>query len=106
MSALDHLKEVAQYCQRQPDYILINNEKIAPKILKHYASQNEWPVTDDLNQAQKENKSTINWPKLKIKRRQLLSTILVNHDPSHSHSLLRHDKNKLAKSLINILKKS
>lgn len=106
MTAIDHLSEVSKYCQRQPDYILINSEKIAPKILKHYASQNEWPVVDDLNQAKKNSQSTINWPELNIKRRQLLSTILVSRDPSHSHSLLRHDKNKLAKSLINILKNS
>lgn len=106
MTAIDHLAEVSKYCQRQPDYILINSEKIAPKVLKHYASQNEWPVVDDLILAKKEKNSAINWSQLNIKRRQLLSTILVSHDPSHSHSLLRHDKNKLAKSLINILKNS
>jgi hypothetical protein len=85
---------------------LKNSEKNSPKILKHYAIQNEWPVVDDLKQAKKISQSTMNWSELTIKRRQLLSTILVSRDPSHSHSLLRHDKNKLAKSLINILKNS
>jgi uncharacterized cofD-like protein len=103
MTALDHLSEVTKYCQRQPDYILINKEKVAPKILKHYASQNEWPVVDDLNQAKKKKTSAIDWTKLSIKRHHLLSTILVKNEPSHSHSLLRHDRNKLAKALLKIL---
>jgi uncharacterized cofD-like protein len=103
MSALDHLQEVTRYCQRQPDYILLNKEKIAPKILKHYASQNEWPVLDDLKKNQKQL-TKIDWSKLKIKRHDLLSTILVNHDQSHSHSLLRHDKDKLAQAIVKIIK--
>jgi uncharacterized cofD-like protein len=104
MSAADHLREVTTYCQRQPDYILLNKEKIAPKILKHYASQNEWPVVDDLKQAKKTKQLTeIDWSKLTIKRYDLLSTILVNQNQSHSHSLLRHDKDKLAKAVIQIL---
>jgi len=103
MTALDHLLEVSKYCQRQPDYILVNSEKIAPKILKHYASQNEWPVLDNLNLAKKEKTKKIDWSQLHIKRHQLLSTILVSHDPGHSHSLLRHDKNKLAKAILKIL---
>jgi len=103
MTALDHFSEVSQYCQRQPDYILINNEQIPLQILKHYASQNEWPVVDDLQQDDKETATTIDWSKLNIKRHQLLSTILVNHDSHHSHSLLRHDKNKLATALLQIL---
>lgn len=106
MTAFDHLSEVSQYCQRQPDYILINSEKIAPKILKHYASQNELPVLDDLRSAKKEKNKTIDWLKLQIKHHQLLSTILISHDPGHSHSLLRHDKNKLAKAILKILNKN
>ncbi|HQL10909.1 MAG TPA: uridine diphosphate-N-acetylglucosamine-binding protein YvcK [Candidatus Woesebacteria bacterium] len=106
MTAFDHLSEVNKYCQRQPDYVLINSEKISPKILEHYASQNEWPVIDDLNQAKKNQQSVIDWSKLNVKRHHLLSTVLVSHEPGHSHSLLRHDKNKLAQSLIKILKNS
>lgn len=103
MSALDHLLEVKKYCCRQPDYILLNKEKIAPHILAHYASQNEWPVADNLEQAKKQQINKINWSKLIIKRQQLLSTVLVKQDPSHSHSLLRHDKNKLAKAILKII---
>jgi hypothetical protein len=73
-------------------------------VIKHYASQNEWPVLDDLNQAKKQKKlSKIDWSKLKIRRRSLLSTVLVSHDQSHSHSLLRHDKDKVAKAILEIL---
>lgn len=104
MSALDHLREVTKYCQRQPDYILINRETISPKVIEHYASQSEWPVLNDLNQAKKQGKfSEIDWSKLNIRERNLLSTILVSHDQSHSHSLLRHDKDKVAKAILEIL---
>ncbi len=102
MTALDHLLEVKKYCKRLPDYILLNNEEIKPKVLKHYASQNEWPVLDDLNQAKKQEARTIDWSKLTIKRQPLLSTVLVKQDLSHSHSLLRHDKNKLANAILKI----
>ncbi len=104
MSALDHLQEVVKYCQRQPDVVLLNKEKIIPTVLKHYAGQNEWPVLDNLSQAKRQKQPTkIDWSKLKIKRRDLLSTVLVSQNRSHSHSLLRHDKDKLAKAIIQIL---
>jgi len=90
MSARDHLEEVLRYCQRQPDLVLLNNEKISQKILKHYASQNEWPVLDDLT-----GKT--------VMRRPLLATVLKQIDPAHAHSLLRHDKDKLAQAILEIL---
>jgi hypothetical protein len=66
------------------DYILLNNEKIQQKILEHYASQNEWPVLDDLKPNKKQKAANIDWSKLIIKRHQLLSTVLVKHDLSHT----------------------
>lgn len=96
MSAQDHLQEVWRYCRRQPDFVLLNNEKISPSVLKRYASQNEWPVTDDLK-----GELTDNAPQ--VLRRPLLATVQRTVDHSHAHSLLRHDKDKLAQAILEIL---
>lgn len=52
-TAVDHIKEVARYLGRQPNYVIINNV-IPPKpVLKHYRLINSHPVAegnfDDLN---------------------------------------------------------
>lgn len=96
MTAQDHLSEVEHYCRRQPDYVLLNNEKISTEVLQRYADQNEWPVKDDLQ----EKSSKI---KTQILRRPLLATVEKKIDRAHAHSLLRHDKNKLAQAILEIL---
>jgi len=92
MTAQEHLDEVIKYCQRQPDFVLLNQEPINPKILKRYQQQNEWPVQDDLP---KDDRG-------QILRRPLLSTVIAQEN-KHSHSLLRHDKDKLAQAILEIL---
>lgn len=95
MSAQEHLNEIEKYCQRTVDTVIINNQKIPQEILDKYQASNEFPVLNDL----KENK------KLKIIRTKLVSTQTVqkNKNDKTPRSLLRHDKEKLAKLLQTIL---
>lgn len=99
MTATDHLQAVIKYCQRSPDFVLINSEKIAKKTLQHYQSQNEWPVLDDLNKTNKDPR----WPASHIIREQLLANVLAQANSHHAHSLLRHDQAKLAQAILAML---
>lgn len=99
MTALDHLEEVYNYCHRAPDYVLVNHEKIGESILKNYQKQNEWQVKDDLQTKNMPSK----FKNCKIVRRKLLSTVKTNVDAAHQHSLLRHDQDKLAQAILEII---
>ena len=96
MTAKEHLEEIEKYCHRKVDIVIINKKKIPNEILKKYQASNEFPVKDDL-----ENNDS----KLKIIRENLISTQTVkeNKNDKTPRSLLRHDKEKLAKLLQTIL---
>lgn len=93
MTARDHLHEVEKYCQRQVDYVLINNSPIPAEILQTYALANDAPVVDDLPEKN---------DRRKYFKTDLLSTTLVKPSPNDPlpRSLIRHHKQKLAKKLL------
>ena len=95
MTASDHLREVEKYCQRKPDYVLINNSPLPEKILKLYQAAGDLPIVDDLPI---ENSS-------RFIRQDLLSTTLVQKDQNdaQNRSLIRHHKQKLANSLLQLI---
>lgn len=95
MSAQDHLEEVSKYCQRNPDFVLINNSPIPEKILDIYQKANDFPLVDDLTD--KSNTQVI--------RKDLISAAMIQTDKNDTlpRSLIRHHKNKLAQSLIDLL---
>ena len=92
MTAQEHLDEVHKYCQRQTDFVLLNNAPIPPAILELYQKANDFPVLDNLKQE-------IDGPK--FIRQDLLSNIMVQADKNDAlqRSLIRHHKQKLAASL-------
>ncbi len=89
LSATDHVATIEQYFGKYPDFIIVNSEKIPPKILRAYEKEKEYPVVDDLPQ---ENY---------IKRAALVSKVTVKqqNNDSISRSLLRHDPEKLKEIL-------
>ncbi len=96
MSAQDHLREVQKYCQRQADFVLVNNAPIPTEILSIYRQANDFPIIDDL--ATKQGSAVI------IRKDLLSSTIAkIDKNDSLTRSLIRHHKQKLAESLLEII---
>jgi uncharacterized cofD-like protein len=95
MTAQDHLLEVEKYCQRKPDFVLMNNSPIPEKILRLYQEANDFPLVDDLK----------NENNLKIVRADLVSTAIVQTEKNDAlqRSLIRHHKQKLARNLLNLI---
>jgi len=102
MTTKDHLSEVEKYCARQPDIVIVNNGKIPNNLLKTYQQYNELPVIDDL---ETEETATDKKQKTKVIRQDLVSTQDIKKDKNDRtpRSLLRHDKEKLAKLLYSVL---
>ena len=92
--ASDHLREVEKYLVRRVDYVVLNNKKIPPRILKMYQEFEEKEVEDDLPRD------------ANIIRRSLISEVqyISPKYDSIKRSILRHDSKKLAKVLVEIIK--
>lgn len=98
LTAQGYLNEVIKYTGRIPNYVIVNNTKFSPKVRDLYKEKNSYPVVDNLD------------PTLKIKviRENVASEKLIkqeDHDPV-KRSLVRHDSNKLARVLVNIMMNS
>lgn len=95
MSAKDHLEKIKQYCQRSPDFVLMNNSAIPEKILQLYQEANDFPIVDDLKT--EEN--------MQIVRDDLISTAIVQAENNDllQRSLIRHHKQKLAENLLKLI---
>ncbi len=95
MSAQDHVDEVKAYCGVIPDVVIMNNGEISNSQLKTYAQQKEYPVKDDLSQDKK----------YQLIRQELVDTTKFKQDPNDKlrRSVLRHDRQKLANLLKDLL---
>lgn len=89
-TASDHVQEIEKYAGKRMDFIIINNQPIPASILQAYQKQKEYPVIDDLADD----------PRL-IRRRLLAKTTYQKPKSDRlKRSLLRHDPQKLAKTII------
>jgi uncharacterized cofD-like protein len=92
--ASDHVKEIAKYLGREPDYVLVNKEKLPEEILEKYRLQNDYPVENDI-----EGKPGV-----------IMADLLANEEivtPKGDvlvRSLIRHDSDAVAKIVGEILK--
>lgn len=95
MTARDHLAEVEKYCQRQVDVVLLNSQTIDHQTLAYYQAVADVPVLDDLDQDSHRQ----------IIRTPLLSTAQIKSNPNDPtpRSLIRHHKDKLAKTLLKLI---
>lgn len=96
MTAREHLLEVEKYCQRKPDFVLVNNGAIPQEVLAIYKKANDFPLVDDLQDVDGTTK---------IIRQDLLSTRIIKAEKNDAlaRSLIRHHKEKLAQSLVDLL---
>jgi uncharacterized cofD-like protein len=94
--ASDHLVDLAKYLGRNPDFVLVNNTEILPEILKSYEKYNEIRVENDLKEYEKG--VTIIEDDLIDNEKQEVDTSDILY-----RSILRHDSEKVAKSIEKII---
>lgn len=94
--ASDHIKDLTKYLGREPDFVMINNGKIADDILSSYIKYNETKVENDLGSKN-----------YKIIETDLVDATKVEKNSSDIlyRSILRHDSEKVAKALVEIFDK-
>lgn len=92
----DHVDEIIKYTNRIPDHVFINNTPLPSEILSLYAKDNESPVEDDITKTSE----------YKVVRGDFISSKTAKKSSSDKlkRSLIRHDPDKLAKAIINLLK--
>ena len=91
--ASDHVKEIEKYAGESVNHVIINKQPIPENIIKVYQGFNEFPVKDDLSKS----KSVIRIPLL------AKTTYTKPKSDQLKRSLLRHDPEKLAKAIINLV---
>ena len=95
LSAMEHAAILSEYIGRLPDVILQNNAPYPEDLLKLYESEREFPVRDDLTEEDK----------VRVIRADFISDVPVEQAKGDvlRRSLLRHDSDKLAKAIMNLL---
>lgn len=88
--ATDHIEDLVKYLGIEPDYILINNGKIASEVLSSYERYNEVKVVNDLN---KNGYQIIEKDLVDVKKVEKNSSDILYR------SILRHDSEKVADEL-------
>jgi len=91
----DHLADLKKYLGREADYIIINNGPIPEEISKWYLEHNEKPVYDDIDGQ---------FSGVKI-RKDIIDRNEIKKSSADKlfRSVLRHDSDKLAKTISEIL---
>lgn len=94
MKAYDHVMDIERYLGKKLDWIVMNVEPISEEVKSYYAEHQEFPVKDNL-------------PKnSQIIRKALLAEEVYKKPEGDElkRSLLRHDPQKLAQTILEILK--
>lgn len=93
-SAADCVSEVNKYLGKKVDIVLMNSAALPDDILKKYQAENDFPIKDDLD------------GNYTVVREDFLATNEIKTAKSDllKRSLIRHDSNKLASAVIDILK--
>ncbi len=94
-TANDHVKTLMSYIKIKPDVVIVNNTKFIPEIVEKYEEMNEFPIKDDL----------IEKDYADVVREDIVSEQIVEKSSSDKlvRSLIRHDSEKLAKVLSEII---
>ncbi len=92
----DHVEEFKKYVGKYPDYVLVNDKALPKSILKKYELENGGPVRDDLLRK--------NTP-YKVVRADLLGEEVIKKSSGDvlKRSLIRHDSQKLARVVYNLV---
>ena len=89
------VSEINKYLGKEPDIVLINSAKKIPgSILRKYEAEKAELVRDDLKKT-----------KIRVVRKQLISSKVYKKSKSDKlvRSLIRHDSEKLAKAIVDLL---
>jgi len=94
--ASDHVADLVKYLGREPEVVLINNGEISSDILSTYEHYNEVKVVNDLNKNG-----------YQIIEKDLVDITKVEKNSSDIlyRSILRHDSEKVAETLVSIFDK-
>lgn len=94
-TARDHLNTLEHYIGRIIDTVLVNTGSIPKRALEVYKKSHEVPVRDDL----------VHTKPFRVAHADLISDTMVTKSKSDAlvRSLIRHDSEKLAKALIQLL---
>ncbi|OGG01796.1 hypothetical protein A2Z33_00775 [Candidatus Gottesmanbacteria bacterium RBG_16_52_11] len=93
--ASDHLNVLWSYIGRTIDTVIVNTGPMAAEIVRHYKTEHEEVVRDDLNGVSSYH----------VVREDVISPQIVSRSKSDTlvRSLIRHDSDKLAELLMKIL---
>lgn len=94
-SAQDHVAVVETYMGAPLDYVVVNNADIPPKALGVYAKYHERPVVNNLKTNGKTKIITADMVSRRFTVKSKSDTLI--------RSLIRHDSDKLARVMMNIL---
>jgi len=95
-TAKDHVKDLKQYIgENQVDAVLVNKKTPKKEALAWYKDFDEHPVEDDLG----------NENAFQVVRKNLINDVILEVVPSDSlkRSIIRHDSEKLAETIMEIL---
>lgn len=94
--ASDHIRVLEEYLGKGVlDFVLVNKTTPKKKVLSWYEQYDECPVEDDLNGKEK----------FKVIRKDLIKDIVITKSASDElrRSIIRHDSDKLAQSVMDII---
>lgn len=94
MSVEDHAAEITRYIHQKPDYVLVNNGKIASDLLARYVEDEEFPV--QFTGAEQD-------PSIIIDDFLAKEAITTHRGDVLKRSLVRHDSQRLARTLFSLL---
>ena len=94
-TAQDHIDDFAKFFARKPDCVIINSEEIPAEVARFYKKEsNDIAVTGNIKNVREVFKP-------------LLSPVLSNkkslHDQTFAHSVLRHDSQKVAAAIVEVV---
>jgi uncharacterized cofD-like protein len=91
MTLEDYVREISRYIERTPDVVLANNATLPKDLQARYAEEAEYPVVREGS--------------ITITERDLLSqqTVIRSKTDPLRRSLIRHDPDKLAAALLELL---
>ncbi len=94
--ASDHIKAYEEYLSRSLDYVLVNKASIPKKIINYYEKEKDKPVIDNLGNSY-----------FRVIRNDFLNNNIADRNPADKlkRSLIRHDSDKLARVLIDLINK-
>jgi len=92
---LDHVRDLERYIGRRLDSVVVHHGKIESSIVKWYTSHHEKPVKDDILNDERVIRSEV----------ADNTIVLANKSDALARSILRHDSDKLAAVLVQLIEK-